>query len=119
MAIKTKEQRINAEKRRLNRIFATIEETKKDIVVGLIERAAFMRIQLEDLENDLNEHGWTERFKQAERCAEFERARPAGQSYISLNGNYQKIIKQLIDIMPEDANKDAAEELMKFINMRK
>lgn len=115
---KTKEERISAEKRRLNRIYAAIEDGKKKVVSGLIERAAFARIQLEDLEKDLNENGWTEQFQQSEKCAPYERARPAGQSYISLSTSYQKIVKQLVDIVPDESSKDAAAELMSFVNKK-
>ena len=118
MAEKTNQRRISAEKRRLNKIYAEIEDGKKKAVAGLIERAAFMRVQLEDLEADLNENGWTEEFQQSEKCDPYERQRPAGQTYISLNSNYQKIIKQLSDIVPDDGGKDAAAELMSFVNKR-
>ena len=116
MAEKTKQSRITAEKRRLNKIYATIEDGKKQAVAGLIERAAFMRVQLEDLEADLNKNGWTELFQQSDKCEPYMRQRPAGQTYISLNSNYQKIIKQLADIVPDDQSKDAAADLMNFIN---
>lgn len=116
MATKTKEQRIASEKRRLKRIFKTIEDGKKQTVEGLIERAAFMRVQLEILEDDLNENGWTEYFQQSDKCDPYQRQRPAGQTYISLNSNYQKIIKQLTDIVPDDSSRDAAAELMTFVN---
>lgn len=115
---KTKEERISAEKRRLSKIYSTIEDGKKKIVSGLIERAAFMRIQLEDLEKDLNDNGWTEQFQQSEKCAPYERARPSGQSYLSLAANYQKIVKQLTDIVPDDSSKDAAAELLNFVNKK-
>ena len=116
MAKKTKESRIAAEKRRLTKIYDTIEDGKKQAVAGLIERAAFMRVQLEDLEVDLNAKGWTELFSQSEKCDPYVRQRPEGQTYISLNSNYQKIIKQLADVVPEDSSKDAAAELMRFVN---
>lgn len=112
---KTKEKRIASEKRRLTKIFKTIEDGKKQTVEGLIERAAFMRVQLEDLEKELNEHGWTEEFCQSDKCEPYKRQRPEGQTYISLNSNYQKIIKQLTDIVPDDSSRDAATELMNFV----
>lgn len=116
MAKKTKESRISSEKRRLEKIFVTIEDGKKRAVSGLIERAAFMRVQLEDLEADLNVNGWTEQFRQSDKCAPYVRQRPEGQTYISLNAGYQKIIKQLTDAVPDDSSKDAAAELLRFTN---
>lgn len=97
---KTKEERVKQEKNRLNRLYKAIPENKKKAVAGLIERAAFMRIECEDLEADIKEHGWTEQFRQSEKVEPYERARPQGQTYISLNSNYQKIIKQLSDLLP-------------------
>lgn len=116
MAKKTRESRITSEKRRLEKIFSNIEDGKKQAVSGLIERAAFMRVQLEDLEIFLNANGWTELFSQSDRCAPYVRQRPEGQTYISLNAGYQKIIRQLADVVPDDSSKDAEAELMNFIN---
>lgn len=118
MAEKTKAQRIKKEKNRLSKIFKNIEDNKKEVADGLINRAAFMRVELEDLEEQLLEEGWIELFQQSEKVAPYERQRPAGQTYISVNNSYQKIIKSLIDIVPDDASKDAAAELMDFVNKR-
>ena len=77
--IKTKDERIRGEKQRLSRIYKNLEENKKKLAAGLIERAAFMRIECEDLEADLIENGWTEQFQQSEKLAPYDRARPQGK----------------------------------------
>ena len=59
-----------------------------------------MRIECEDLEADIKENGWTEMFTQSANVEPYARARPEGQSYQSLNGNYQKIIRQLDSMLP-------------------
>lgn len=100
---KTKEERIRSEKNRLNRLFKGLEEKKKKLAIGLIERAAFMRVECEDLEVDLRENGWTELFSQGNQ-EPYDRARPQGQSYQTLNANYQKIIKQLDAMLPPAEN---------------
>ena len=101
-----KENRISAEKARLNEIFGGLPENKKKLAAGLIERAAFMRVELEDLEAYLKENGWTEPFQQSEKVLPYDRARPQGQTYQTMNANYQKIVKQLHDMLPEKAMKD-------------
>lgn len=118
MAEKTKEQRIKREKTRLNKIFKEIEAGKREVVQGLIERAAFMRVELEDLERDIVSNGWVAPFQQSEKVDAYMRARPEGQTYTNLNSGYQKIVKQLVDIMPEDSDKNAAQELMNFVNRK-
>lgn len=96
------EKRIKAEVRRLTKIFDGIEEKRKATTRGLIERAAFMRVSLEDLEEDLNEGGFIEQFQQGRDQDPYERERPAARIYNSLNGGYQKIIKQLTDLLPKE-----------------
>lgn len=101
MAEKTKEARIRAEKNKLARNYRDLPKGQKSIADGLIERAAFMRVELEDLEADLKVNGWTEMFSQGNQ-APYNRARPQGQTYNALNGNYQKIIKQLDAMLPKE-----------------
>ena len=62
MAKKTKKSRVSAEKKRLDTLYADLPENKKRLAAGLIERAAFMRVELEELEQFLTENGWTELF---------------------------------------------------------
>jgi hypothetical protein len=101
MAKKTKESRIKAERKRLVSNYADLPPGRMAIAEGLINRAAFMRVELEDLEADLLEHGWTEPFQQGKQDP-YDRARPQGQTYNAVNGNYQKIIKQLDAMLPKD-----------------
>ena len=99
MARKKKETRIREEKERLLEIYRELPQKKAELAIGLIERAAFMRVECEDLEVDLRENGWTELFSQGNQ-EPYDRARPQGQSYQTLNANYQKIIKQLDAMLP-------------------
>ena len=98
---KTKEQRIRAEKARLKRIYKTLPKEAAGTVAGLIDQAAFMRVECEDMAEVLRENGWTEPFRQSERLEPYDRARPIGQAYNSTNANYQKIIKQLTTLLPK------------------
>lgn len=107
MAKKTKKNRIKAEKARLEKNYAELTDTKKQLAEGLIERAAFMRVELEDLEEFLSENGWTELFSQGNQ-EPYDRARPQGQTYNTMNANYQKIIKQLDALLPKEEAKNSA-----------
>ena len=114
----TKEERVSKEKRRLAKFYKDMEPSKKAIAQALIERAAFMRIECEDLEKYLGENGWTAPFRQSPDVEPYDRARPQGQAYQTLNANYQKIIKQLDGMLPmvvEVPKDDAFEE---FVNGR-
>lgn len=100
---KTKPERIKDEKKRLQAVYSELDPMKKMLAEGLIERAAFMRVECEDLEADLKENGWVEEFQQAKGMDPYDRARPQGQAYQSLNKNYQAIIKQLDSMLPQSA----------------
>ena len=101
----TREERIGKEERRLLRLFTDMEETRKKTVLGLIRRAAFMRISLEDLEDDINENGFAEEFSQGNQ-EPYMRERPVAKVYNALNGGYQKIMKQLTDLLPKEERLD-------------
>lgn len=102
MARKSKKNRILAEQKRLIALYDSLTPEKMALAVGMIERAAFMRVECEDLEADLQKNGWTEPFQQGNQ-EPYDRARPQGQAYQQLNNNYQKIIKLLDSLLPQPA----------------
>ena len=115
---KTKEERTKAEKLRLNRIYKDVSKENKSIIEGLINRAAFMRITLEDMEADLDGRGFVEPFSQSERMEPYERERPVARLYNTMNKNYQSIIKQLSDLLPKQEAKKDDDGFDEFVNAR-
>ncbi|AJD92039.1 hypothetical protein JMA_27220 [Jeotgalibacillus malaysiensis] len=101
---KTKEERIKAEDRRLRRIFKELPKNSLHSVDGLIKRAAFMRVTLEDMEKDLDENGFVEMFSQSDKTEPYERERPVARLYNTMNKNYQSIIKGIADQVPKATN---------------
>lgn len=97
----TKDARIKREELRLRRIYKKIDKDNKAIIDGLIQRASYMRITLEDWEKDIDENGYFEMFTQSEKTDPYERERPVIRLYNSMNKNYQTIIRQLSDLVPK------------------
>lgn len=115
----TKEERIKKEKKRLTKLYKNIPENSKKSTEGLIENAAFMRITLQDLAEDLRENGLTEKFSQSEKAKPYDRTRPNADLYNKLNINYQKIIKQLTDLLPATDKKNIpTDDFDEFVNGR-
>lgn len=110
----TKEQRIKKELTRLNRVFKDVDKNTKNVIDGLIRRAAYMRIALEDYEDDLDENGHVEMFSQSPSVEPYERERPVTRLYNQMNKNYQSIMKQLSDKLPDSVASDPSEEILKF-----
>jgi hypothetical protein len=100
----SKDERIKKEIKRLKNIYKDIDENKKSIVDGLIQRAAYMRVTLEFCEKDIIEFGLTEPFTQSPNTPSYERERPVARLYNTINKNYQTAMKQLSDFLPEDKN---------------
>lgn len=115
--LKIEEKEIETERTRLLRIYSKIDANKKNTVLGLIERAAFMRVKLKELEKDINIYGFTEWFQQGEQ-EPYKRQRPEAQIYCSLNTGYQKIIKQLSDLLPKQEVKVESDGFDNFVSGR-
>ncbi len=97
----TQDERIKKEERRLKRIYKDVDKDNKAIIDGLIQRAAYMRVTLEDWERDIMLNGYYEMFTQSPNTPPYERERPIARLYNTMNKNYQNIIKQLSDLVPK------------------
>lgn len=91
---KTKEQRIKTEKTRLKGIFKDLDENKRKLVTPLIEKAAFMSIELDDLQAKLEKDGWTSEYQNGQNQWGTKKS-PEAETYIALSKNYAAVIKQL------------------------
>jgi len=113
------DKRIKKEIRRLRKIYKDIDKDNQAILEGLIQRAAYMRIILEDWEIDIMENGYYEMFTQSEKTDPYERERPVVRLYNTMNKNYQSIIKQLSDLVPKpDTKKEKDDGFDAFISER-
>ncbi len=116
---KEKEKEIKKEERRLRGVYKKIDKDKKSVIEGLIQRAAFMRVSLEELEEDINKNGFTEDFCQGEHQEPYKRKRPSADLYNTMNTSYQKIIKQLTDLLPKiEVSKENTDGFEEFVSGR-
>lgn len=105
MVISDKKTRIEKETRRLKNIFKGLDANKLKTVDSLIKRAAFLTVNLEDLEEELNETGWTEVYTNG-RNQEGVKKAAAAEAHISLTKNLNAIMKQLLDLAPPAKKKE-------------
>ena len=111
MAKSKKETRIRKEKERLGEIFKDLEENKLKTCKALIDRAAFITVSLEDLEEQLNETGWVETYQNGENQCGMKKA-AAADVHISLTKNLNAIVKQLLDLVPPAQRASRLQEMM-------
>lgn len=94
--------KLSEERKEYNRLaglYKEIPENKKKLVEGLLWQAARLRVSLNILWKDIQEHGDTEIFRQG--SDEFKRERPEAKIFTARDKSYQAIIKQLNEYLPE------------------
>lgn len=100
--LKERERLVKNEKNRLKRLFKSIPQSKLETVEGLIIQAARLRILLDEMWIDISENGDVEMFSQSEKQEPYERERPIAKLFNSRDLSYQRIIKQLTDLIPPE-----------------
>ena len=117
MADQEKDKRIKKEKNRLKKIFSEISESKRKLAEPLIENAAFMRITLEDLQQQVNDEGAVIEAVNGNGF-KTQQEHPAQKSYNVMMNRYSATIKQLTDLLPDaktETTSKAGEALAAFV----
>ena len=110
MAKKTKTQirdvRVKKEYDRLKELFKDLPTDTLKVVDGLIVQAARARVNLDDNWEDICENGDYELFTQSDKTEPYERERPVARLYNTRDQSYQRIIRQLTDLLPEEEQEE-------------
>lgn len=101
MSEKTKESKIKSEKRRLKNKYKDLPLDTLAVLEGLLDEAAFMRVELEDMKKDMIINGRVELFSQSDKMEPYERERPVVRQYTQMMRNYQNALKLLDDKLPK------------------
>lgn len=112
-----REKKIKQEVNRIKKLYKDFEKDKAKVLEGLINQAAFLKITLEDLKEDLLKNGLIELFEQGEQC--FNRERPECKIYSTFMQRYSNTMKQLVDLLPVEVKKEEEDSLTKFIKKGK
>ena len=103
------------ELRRLKKLFENVSQEKKQMAQGLMEDSAFMLIQLRELKKAIETNGWSDSYQNGNN--QFgKKTSPEADSYLKLQKLYQSNSAQLLKLLPDENQNDAASELMSFIN---
>ena len=97
----------------LRTVFENINDNKSKLALSLLDKADFMNKTLLDLEQKVKDDGVVTEMVQGSYV--IERENPALRSYNTTIKNYTSVIKQIVDLLPESASKQAGEDLLKFI----
>ena len=101
----------------LRAVFESINDNKSKLALSLLDKADFMNTTLLELEQKVKDDGVVTEMVQGSYV--IERENPALRSYNTTIKNYASVIKQIVDLLPESANKQVGEDLLKFIESGK
>ena len=110
----TKEERIKKEFQGIRRNLSAMAPKVKKFNEPLMQRAAFMRITLEDLEEPINREGPVSEYKNGENQWGTKKS-PEVEVYNIMAKNYAAVIKQLLSSIPDSEDKPKVDEFDKFV----
>ena len=108
-------ERIEEEKKKLNRQFTQLDNKTKKVVSSLIENAAFMTITLQDLQETMREDGVTCEYQNGANQWGTKKS-PEVEVYNSMIKNHVTIMKQLADLLPKGNTKTDKDPFDDFVN---
>ena len=94
------EKQIKAEIKRLTKIFANIDEDKRELCEQLVQNAAFMAVSLRNLQEQIKIDGWVEEYQNGAT----QKGRKTGSAavlYTKLINNYRQTIGDLVKLLPK------------------
>lgn len=117
---------IKKETKRLEKLFENLQTSKLKVANNLIQDAAFMSVQLEELKKIINRDGVVEKYQNGESQMGLKKS-AASEVYDKMINTYSKVVKQLCDLVPDivvfhpedEEDEDPAKELMRFVEKLK
>jgi len=111
-----KQKEIKKEISRLTTIFKNVDKNKKKAIEGLIAEAAFMRVTLTQLKNDINANGVIDNMSQGSYS--IIRESPAVKTYNTMIQRYTSVSKELFALLPKDAPKPEDDGFEDFVDSK-
>lgn len=108
-----KNKDVNTEIERLRSLFSSVDQTKTQLIDNLIEQAAFMKVELDILQDQIKKHGAIQISSKGT-----QRQTEAAKYYTKLVNSYGTVIKTLNTILGTqvDDGDDVFDEFLKRAN---
>lgn len=109
----TKEEKIKHETARLKRALRELDKNKLAVVSSLISSAAFLAVSMQELEEIINENGYTSEYQNGENQFGTKQSDEV-KTLIAMQKNFNTAIKTLAELAP--ASKDKKSLLREMMN---
>ena len=106
------EDKIKRKKTKINRLFNNLPKEKRSFADDLIYQLAVTTVTLERLVDEINTGKVIEIFEQGSQ--KIRRENPALRAYNTTIKSFSALSKNLLDLLPDTAQKQLGEELMNF-----
>ena len=96
-----KEERIQIELDQINKVFDRVPENERSVIDPLFQNYAFMKVTLEDLQDEINRDGISETYQNGQNQSG-QKENSKLKSYNRLIKNFESITKTVMRYLPED-----------------
>ena len=96
-----KEERIQIELDQINKVFDRVPENERSVIDPLLQNYAFMKVTLEDLQDEINRDGISETYQNGQNQSG-QKENSKLKSYNRLIKNFESITKTVMRYLPED-----------------
>ena len=100
----SKEEKIKREKVRIKRALSDLDKNKLAVVSPLIDTVAFTAVSIEELQQQINENGYTVEYKNGENQFGTKQSDEV-KTLLAMQKNLTAAIKTLADIAPASKSK--------------
>ena len=115
MATKEREmdrsEQIKSELRKLRKIFGNLGENERKFIEPMLQNAAFMRVILEELQEQIAENGCVEEYTNGENQGGKKMSAELS-AYNTTVRNYNTVMVKLIERLPKEEKKSAMLQMM-------
>lgn len=108
------DKRTKAEIKKLKNLFKGLQHDKALLTEKLIENAAFMSVLLMDLQENIKDNGYKDKYQNGVNQYGYKKS-VAADLYQTTIKNYTSVIKQLNDLLPNKNTNPSDNELLQFI----
>lgn len=109
-----KDLKILKETKRLKAAFKNIPPDKKKCIEKLFDKAAFMAITLEDLQNIIKRDGYTNEYQNGQNQFGTKKS-PEIEIYNTMVKNYSTVMRDLVTLLPNKEKDIEDDEVLSFI----
>lgn len=110
----TKQERIEKEIRRIKKLLKVLDKDRLATIQSLVKNAAFMSVTLDDLQDTMNETGVISQYQNGENQWGTKKS-PEVEIYNTMIKNHMALMKQLVDLLPENDGSAKKDMLLDFL----